>query len=125
MTLDHAKLVQIAADAVGAAQRQLPPEIRAVARQVAVHYEAGPAQDVLDEGFEPDILGLFTGDPHGTELAHDNPAPPQILLYVDNLWDFADGDLEVYRDEVRTTYLHELGHYLGWNEDDLAARGLD
>jgi len=31
----------------------------------------------------------------------------------------------VYREEVRVTYLHELGHYLGWDEDDLTARGLD
>ncbi|MEX2043899.1 MAG: metallopeptidase family protein, partial [Opitutus sp.] len=23
------------------------------------------------------------------------------------------------------TYLHELGHYLGWDEDELTARGLD
>jgi predicted Zn-dependent protease with MMP-like domain len=33
--------------------------------------------------------------------------------------------VEVFRDEVRLTYLHELGHYLGWDEDELAARGLD
>jgi predicted Zn-dependent protease with MMP-like domain len=26
---------------------------------------------------------------------------------------------------VRVTYLHELGHFLGWDEEDLAARGLD
>jgi predicted Zn-dependent protease with MMP-like domain len=117
--------VQLAADAVGAAQRQLPPEIRALARAVPVHYEGKPADDVLADGFPADILGFFTGDPYGTELAQDNPAPPQILLYLDNLWDFAEGDVEVYRDEVRITYLHELGHYLGWDEDDLTARGLD
>lgn len=121
----HDRLLQIAADAVGAAQRQLPREIRPLARDLPVHYAATPGQDVIADGFPPDILGLFTGDPHGTELSHDNPAPPQILLYVDNLWDFAEQDVNVFREEVRTTYLHELGHYLGWDEDDLAARGLD
>jgi predicted Zn-dependent protease with MMP-like domain len=119
------RLIQIAADTVGAAQRQLPPEIRPLARGVAVHYEQTPGADVLAEGFEPDILGLFTGAPHGTELTHDSPAPPQILLYLQSLWDFAEGDLETFRAEVRLTYLHELGHYLGWDEDELAARGLD
>lgn len=123
--MKHSRLVQIAADTVGAAQRQLPPEIRPLARGVPVHYEAKPADDVLADGFEPDILGLFTGDPYGTELSHDNPAPAQILLYLENLWDFAEEDVEIFRDEVRTTYLHELGHYLGWDEDDLTARGLD
>lgn len=118
-------LVKIAADTVGAAQRRLPPEIRPHARGVPVHYEKAPAADLLAQGFEPDILGLFTGSPHGTEHSIDNPAPPQILLYLESLWDFAGEDVETFREEVRLTYLHELGHYLGWDEDDLTARGLD
>jgi predicted Zn-dependent protease with MMP-like domain len=123
--MNPAQRIEVAAATVGAAQRQLPPEIRPLARGVPVHYERTPAPDVIAEGFPPDILGLFTGSAHGTELAHDNPAPAQILLYVENLWDFAEGDLEVFREEVRLTYLHELGHYLGWDEDELTARGLD
>ncbi len=123
--MDLTRLTQIAADTVGAAQRQLPPEIRALARGVGVHYEKSPAPDLLAEGFEPDILGLFTGTPHGEELTHDNPSPPQILLYLESLWDFAEEDAEVFRAEVRLTYLHELGHFLGWDEDEIAARGLD
>jgi predicted Zn-dependent protease with MMP-like domain len=123
--MEPARLIQIAADTVGAAQRQLPPDIRTLARDVAVHYERTPAPDILAEGFESDILGLFTGSPHGTELSQDNPMPPQILLYLDSLWDFAGGDVELFRDEVRLTYLHELGHYLGWDEDELSARGLE
>ena len=123
--MDLAQRTQIAADTVGAAQRRLPPDIRALARSVAVHYERAPADEVIAEGFEPDILGLFTGSPHGTEFSQETPAPPQILLYLDSLWDFAEGDVDVFREEVRVTYLHELGHYLGWDEDQLAARGLD
>ena len=119
------RLTELAAATVAATQRKLPPEIRPLARAVPVHYEAAPHPSVLAEGFEPDILGLFTGNPHGTEFSHDQPAPPQILLYLENLWDLADGDVEIFREEVRLTYLHELGHYLGWDEDELAARGLD
>src|SRR5262245_11674409 len=104
--MDLARLTQIAADAVGAAQRQLPPDIRAPARGVAVHYDRARTEDVLAEGFEPDILGLFTGSAHGTELAQDNPAPPQILLFLESLWDFSEEDIENFRDEVRLTYLH-------------------
>lgn len=123
--MSHDELVQMAADVVGATQRQLPPQIRTLARGVAVHYESKPDADLIAAGFEPDILGLFTGDAYGSEALQDNPAPPQILLYLDSLWDFAEGQPEVFREEVRTTYLHELGHYLGWDEDDVAARGLD
>jgi predicted Zn-dependent protease with MMP-like domain len=123
--VNFARLTELAADAVGAAQRRLPPEIRALARHVPVHYRAGPDAEVLAEGFEPDILGLFTGNPHGTEISQADPAPPQILLYLESLWDFAEGDVEAFREEARLTYLHELGHYLGWGEDELTARGLD
>jgi predicted Zn-dependent protease with MMP-like domain len=123
--MDHERLTEVAANAVGAAQRQLPPEIRPFARTVAVHYERAPGEEVIRAGFEPDILGLFTGPSHGTESAQNNPTPPQIVLYLDNLWSFAEGDADIFRDEVRLTYLHELGHYLGWDEDDVAARGLE
>ncbi len=53
------------------------------------------------------------------------PLPPQIILFLENLWDLAEADQEIFRDEVHTTYLHELGHYLGLDEDDLFDRGLE
>ncbi len=123
--MNNAQLTQIAADAVGAAQRQFPPEIRSLARGVAVHYENLPGDDVLAEGFPRDILGLFTGNPHGGEFTHDSPVPAQIFLYIDNLWAFSDADPSAFKEEVRLTYLHEFGHFLGWDEDELTARGLD
>lgn len=123
MTL--AELTPIAAAVVGATQRQLPPDIRAFARTVPVHYAGLPAPDVIADGFPADILGLFAGTPHGGELEETNPSPPQILLYLENLWDFAGGDVDGFREETRVTYLHELGHYLGWDEDEVSRRGLD
>ena len=117
------QITAIAVTAVEATQRKLPPEIRPLALAVPEHYEAAPDAGVLADGFEPDILGLFAGDPHGS--SPDNPSPPQIILYLESLWDLAAEDTEAFRDEVRLTYLHELGHYLGWDEDELAERGLD
>ena len=49
---------------------------------------------------------------------------PRIRLFLDNLWHDSEGHLETYRDEVRITLLHELGHYLGLDEDQVAALGL-
>jgi predicted Zn-dependent protease with MMP-like domain len=123
--MKFSRLVRIAAETVAAEQRRLPPDIREAARAVPVHCEPEPSPDVLADGFEPDILGLFAGDPHGSGPTQSNPIPPQILLYIRNLWDYAEEDVEAFRDEVRLTYLHELGHYLGWGEDEIAARGLD
>ena len=119
------QLTVFAAETVNATQRALPAALRTLAYGVPVHYETLPDADTLAEGFPEDILGLFAGDPHGSSLTHDQPQPPQIILYLENLWDYAEADCRIFRDEVRLTYLHELGHYFGWDEDELAARGLD
>lgn len=124
--VEFARLTQIAQQVVHAAQRRLPAEVREPARAVPVCYEPVPNQGILDEGWEADILGLFVGHEHGGELREDfAPLPPQILLFLENIWDFAEGDETIYRDEVRLTYLHELGHYLGWDEEEVARRGLE
>ena len=120
------RLTALARQVVTDAQRRLPAEVREVATAVPVCYESVPNDDILAEGWEPDILGLFVGHEHGGELRTDGvPLPPQILLFLDNLWDYAEGDEGIYRDEVRLTYLHELGHYLGWDEEEVAQRGLE
>jgi len=120
-----ARLVSLASAEVAATQRRLPSDIREAARQVPVHFESVPGSDVLAEGFEPDLLGLFTGSPLGSGHPGDDPMPPQIHLYTANLWDYAERDEAAFLEEVRLTYLHELGHFLGWDEDQVAARGLD
>jgi predicted Zn-dependent protease with MMP-like domain len=123
MTLTQ--LTALAAPVVEATQKKLPVALREFTAAIPVHFEGVPGQDLLEEGFEDDILGLFTGSAHGSELREDQPMPAQIILFLENIWDFAEGDREVFCDEVRITYLHELGHYFGWDEDDLAERELD
>jgi predicted Zn-dependent protease with MMP-like domain len=123
--MTFAQLSMIAQQVVAAAQRRLPAEVREAAAGVPVCYEPHPNDAILDEGFEEDILGLFVGHEHGGELDDADPLPPQILLFLDNIWDLAEGDEAIYRDEVRLTYLHELGHYLGWDEEEVARRGLE
>lgn len=124
--MDFPQLTAIAQQVVAAAQRRLPSEIRAAAAAVPVCFEPVPNEAILAEGWEADILGLFVGHEHGGELTEGGPPlPPQILLFLENLWDFAEGDPGIYRDEVRLTYLHELGHYLGWDEEEVARRGLE
>ena len=57
----------------------------------------------------------------GTTMA---PLPAQIILFLENIRDAAEGDDAVYQEEIRATLLHELGHYLGLDEADLDERGL-
>ncbi|AWI08795.1 putative Zn-dependent protease with MMP-like domain [Ereboglobus sp. PH5-5] len=119
------KLVAEAEKTVAKAQRKLPPDVAKYAADLPVVYHDWPGEEILDDEFEPDILGLFVGDPLGVEPGLGNVAPAQVLLFLESIYDYAEGDMAIFRDEVRLTYLHELGHYLGWDEDDLEARGLE
>jgi predicted Zn-dependent protease with MMP-like domain len=119
------QLTALAAPVVEKAQKKLPGPLRELAAAIPVHYVAEPDEELISEGFEADILGLFTGSPHGGDYSDGHQMPAEIILFLENLWDFAEGDEGVFCDEVRITYLHELGHYFGWDEDDLAARELD
>ena len=119
------RLVLLAHQVVGSAQSRLPPAVNAAAAAVPVCYEAHPNDALVADGLEPDILGLFVGHEHLGDLGEHEALPPQILLFVENIWDLAEGNESVYRDEVRLTYLHELGHFLGWDEDEIARRGLE
>lgn len=101
----------------------LPKPIRSRAAGLPVTYDARPQQWLLDDGFEPDILGLFIGSAWAE--AEADPLPPQIVLFIENIRDFAEENDDIFREEIRTTYLHELGHYLGLDEIDLGERGLD
>jgi predicted Zn-dependent protease with MMP-like domain len=121
-------LAQLTAEAektVAAAQRKLPATVREHAQKLPVVYHDWPSEKILGDEFEPDILGMFVGEALSYDAGAGNAVPPHVLLFLENIYDFAEGDLEIYREEVRLTYLHELGHYLGWDENDLEARGLE
>ncbi len=99
--------------------------LQSLAEALPVVYHDWPSDDILGDEFEPDILGMFAGTPYDAEGRDPNEFPPHILLFLENIWDFAEGDRDVFIREVKLTYLHELGHYLGWDEDEIAARGLE
>jgi predicted Zn-dependent protease with MMP-like domain len=117
------KLCALATAEVEATLAALPKPLRERAGKLPVTFEHLPNAGLQADGIEPDTLGLFTG----SEFADEGnvPLPPQIILFLENLWDFAEGDEVIFREEVRTTFLHELGHYLGLDEDEIAGRGLE
>ena len=102
----------------------LPPPVRNAAANLPVAYLPRPDPPLLRDGIEPDTLGLFVG-PALDESPDDDPLPPEILLFLSNIWDYAEHSLPDFLEEIRITYLHELGHYLGLDEQDLFQRDLD
>jgi len=112
-------------DEVRRAAEQLPDSFRKHLDEVAVTVEDIPSTEILTDGdppFDPaELLGLFVGTSL-PELSHLGPGgelPPRILLFRRNLERYAS-DAEDLREQIAVTLYHELGHYLGMDEDDLA-----
>ena len=125
MRLDWEKLHTLAREEVEATLAALPPPLRERAQALPVTFERRPNAAHRQDGIEPDTLGLFVGPEFACEENTTLPLPPQIILFLENIWDMVEADEEFFREEVHTTYLHELGHYLGLDEDDLFERGLE
>ncbi len=121
--MDFETLSQWADEELKALVKVLPADIQKAVKEVSVSLEEKPGQGAFDDELEGDELGLFEG-PSADERA-DSDELPRIRLFLANLWDWTEEEEHEFRDEVGTTFLHELGHYLGWDEDEVADRGLE
>lgn len=119
------RLQQAAVQEVDGLIRALPDVLCVKAKDLPVSFEPVPNPDLVKDGLDMDVLGLFVGEPYREGESGLENVPAQIILFLENIWQFAGQDSATYREEVRITYLHELGHYLGLDEDDLAVRDLD
>ena len=107
---------------VSEALTDLPAEFAAAVKNVAVVVEEEPTPEELESlGLDPeedDLFGLYQGVPL-PERGPDAPVlPDRIAIYrLPILWE-CDTRAQVVA-EVRTTVIHELGHYFGLDEDEL------
>ena len=107
----------------------LPARIHAAIDDAAILVEEYPTEEMLretDPPLPPDILGLYTGVSHADRgaTAASGAAPSTIHIFRRNLEHFV-GEREEIVDELRVTLLHEIGHHLGMDEEELEALGLD
>ncbi|MGO9202818.1 MAG: metallopeptidase family protein [Limisphaerales bacterium] len=125
MKTDWKRLRALATEEVEATLASLPAPLRERAQDLPVTLARRPNAAQCGDGIEPDTLGLFVGSEFTAQETAALPLPPQIILFLENLWDQAEADEDLFREEVHTTCLHELGHYLGLDEDGLFERGLE
>jgi predicted Zn-dependent protease with MMP-like domain/thioredoxin-like negative regulator of GroEL len=119
--LSEAEMATVAEQALA----ELPERARTLIQNVPILIADLPAGDDVATGLDPRLLGLFAGTAH-PDASNLGGAPhlTQILLFRKNLERVA-GDVEDLKDEIRTTLLHETGHFFGMSEDDLEALGLE
>ena len=125
MPIDWAHLLALAESEVSRTIQSLPSALRDKVRQLPVSLERQPDLALQNDGIEPDTLGLFVGEPFSETGTTTAPLPAQVILFLENIWEMAEEHEAAYREEVRATLLHELGHYLGLDETDLEERGLE
>ena len=113
--------------AVKAAIARLPEHAKAELSNVTISVEPFPDDESLASGeVTPTILGVFHGTPidERSPLVAEHHLTAQIVLYQRNLERFARSHEELL-EQIGVTVLHEVGHLLGLDEDELYERGLD
>jgi predicted Zn-dependent protease with MMP-like domain/Flp pilus assembly protein TadD len=108
---------------------KLPEPIRRYLANVAVTAEELPADDDLlaaTPPLSPQSLGMFRGASIGQRGSMDpwSQFPSSIVLYQKNL-ERAVRTREELVEQIGVTLVHEVGHFLGLDEEQLWERGLD
>ena len=112
-------------EALKAVRASLPRVIREAVLEVPVLAEPKPAREVAEHepAINPEVLGLFVGTPVGQKLRGGTGYGDVVLLFQKNLERAGRSRQEVSK-EMKITLLHEYGHYLGFDEEELEHLGL-
>lgn len=119
--VDDAVFERAAAEALA----NLPRSIREAVENVPLLIRDLPEEDLLEgENVSPTLLGIFIGVPR-TEAALTEQARDvnRVILFKKNLEKVCRTRAELV-EQIQTTLQHEIGHYLGLDDDDLERIGL-
>jgi predicted Zn-dependent protease with MMP-like domain len=106
------------------AAERLPEDFRRHLQAVLVTVEPVPSRDLLTADrppLDPALLGLFVGValPEQSPSSRGGELPPRIYLFQRSL-ERESVDMDDLEEQIAITLYHELGHYLGLTEDELA-----
>ena len=122
MRVSRERFEELAFDIAEELLATLPPDLRAEAEAVIldVANRSTPEQSPGEGGT---LLGLYEGVPL-VERHADGVLlqPDQITLFQGPLQSLARTEVEL-RYQIRKTLIHELGHFFGFDEEELKRRG--
>lgn len=106
---------------------RLPRQFRRRLHNLEIVVEERPTRDLLlSVGLDPrydTLYGLYQGIPLPDRSALYPPIlPDKITIFAEPLLrDFSDP--EDLREQIRTTVLHEVAHYFGFDDDEIDKLG--
>jgi tetratricopeptide (TPR) repeat protein len=102
-----------------------PRSIREALERVPLVIEDFPSEELIErDGVSPQTLGVFIGVPRKEALASDQPRDlDRVVLFKKNLEKICRDRAELL-EQIETTVRHEVGHYLGLDEEALERLGL-
>ncbi|MBN2158151.1 MAG: metallopeptidase family protein [Spirochaetes bacterium] len=105
--------------------RSLPPDLKEKAKLVSIVAADRPTPEQIElSGGGNDLIGLYEGvSLVDRRIGDSGDLPDRISLFRDGFRDSCATMAEL-RKEIRITILHELGHYFGFEENELEERGL-
>jgi predicted Zn-dependent protease with MMP-like domain len=111
-------------EAVAEALDRIPDELAELLDNVVVQVEDEPtAEELRLVGLDPEVDTLF-GLYHGVSRPERGPGsyggdlPDRVVVYRLPLLEHCTSRRELLR-EIRDTVIHEVGHYFGFDEEDL------
>ena len=105
------------------AYRQVPPDMREAMHNVDIVVEEWPRPEDLDlTDAQSTLFGMYTGVPLPEREGGEPLLPDRIVIYRRPILEICSSRADAVR-EIRVTLLHEVGHYLGMNEEDLDRLG--
>ncbi|MCA9674105.1 MAG: metallopeptidase family protein [Myxococcales bacterium] len=107
-----------------AAFDELPDGVRERLKDVPILIDDLPSEEMVADGLDPRLLGLFQGTPMPEESSVGGaPSVTNIHLFQRNLERMTD-DPEELAEEIRITVLHETAHFFGLDDAALDELGL-
>lgn len=119
----HYVSLEVFARLVEQAIKDLPPPYAALMESIAVVIEEEPPREVLEDlGLEDEdeLLGLYQGRSLAEEsfFSAGGTEPAKISIYRGPILRQCQSEEEIVR-EVYETVMHELGHHVGLDDDEM------
>ncbi|MDP3940427.1 MAG: tetratricopeptide repeat protein [Deltaproteobacteria bacterium] len=101
------------------------PEVHRFIENVTIQVEDFASRRIVSEdNVSPQVLGLFVGTPYQEKTSIAQATGPDVILIFRKSLEKIAGNREELVDEIRKTLLHEVGHYLGFEEHELHDLGF-